>query len=152
RMRLTKHYTASPEAYEYYLRGVATFGSTSSAAADLIGDLPAGIKLLEKAVVIDPKFALADAQIARAEMTISNNSGSKAAFDRAQAALARADALDTSLAESHIVRHLMLWSSFGGNQIVAAFEALKSARALNPNIGHTEFGDFYYHLGMLDAA
>ena len=152
RMRLTKHPTTSSEAYEYYLKGVATFGSTGTAAADLVGDLEAGIKLLERAVAIDPKFALAYAQIARAEMTLANNRGDKAAFARAQAALARADALDANLAESYIARHLMLWSSFGGNKILAAFEALKSARAINPNIGHAEFGDFYYHMGMIDAA
>ncbi len=152
RMRLTKRPTTSPEAYEYYLKGIATFGSTGSASADLIGDVEAGITLFQRAVAIDPMFALAHAQIARAEMTVANNRGDRAAFARAQAALARADALDSNLAESHLVRHMMLWSSFGDNQMLASFDALKSARAINPNIGHAELGDFYYHMGMLDAA
>jgi hypothetical protein len=32
RLRLTKHHTASPEADEYYLKGVATFGSAGAAS------------------------------------------------------------------------------------------------------------------------
>jgi TolB-like protein/tRNA A-37 threonylcarbamoyl transferase component Bud32 len=152
RMRLTRHYTTSPEAYDYYLKGIATFSTMGSAAANIIGDVKAGITLLERAVAIDPRFALAHAQLARGEMWVATTNGDAAAFARARAALARADALDANLAESHLVRYMMLWSSFGGSQILAAFEALKSARAINPNIGHAEFGDFYYHMGMLDAA
>jgi serine/threonine protein kinase/tetratricopeptide (TPR) repeat protein len=151
RLRLTKHHTSSPEAYEYYLKGVATFTSTGPAAANIIGNSKAGIALLERAVAIDPEFALAHAQLAWGEMFVATTSGDVAAFSRARAALARADALDHNLAESHVVRHLLLWSGFSGYQIVEAFEALKAAQAINPNVGHGELGTFYAHVGMLNA-
>ena len=64
RLRLTKHHTSSPEAYEYYLKGVATFSSVGSASANVTGNLDAGVKLLERAVAIDPNYALAHAQLA----------------------------------------------------------------------------------------
>ena len=64
RMRLTKHHTSSPEAYEYYLKGVATFSSVGSASANVTGNVDAGIKLLERTVAIDPNYALAHAQLA----------------------------------------------------------------------------------------
>ena len=46
RQRLARHFTASPEAYEYYLKGVATFSTIGSASANVVGDVHAGIELL----------------------------------------------------------------------------------------------------------
>jgi TolB-like protein len=151
RMRLSKHHTSSPEAYEYYLKGVATFTSTGAASPNVVGNAKAGIALLERAVAIDPDFALAHAQLAWGEMFVATTSGDVAAFARARAALARADALDPNLAESHVVRYLLLWSGFSDYRIVEAFEALKAAQAINPNVGHYELGTLYAHVGMLDA-
>jgi TolB-like protein len=148
-MRLTKRHTSSPEAYEYYLKGVATFNSVGSASANVTGNVDAGVKLLERAVAIDPNYALAYAQLAWGEMWLATINGDSIAFARARDALARADAIDPNLAESHVVRHMLLMSSFSGYQIVASFDALKSAQALNPNIGHYELGSFYVELGLL---
>ena len=68
---------------------------------------------------------------------------------RAREALARADAVDPNLAESHAVR-MLLMSSFSRYQVLASFDALKAAQALNPNIGHFELGSFYVELGLLE--
>ena len=113
RSRLTKHHTSHPEAYTYYLKGIVPF---STASGDSIDAVKAGIALLERAVQIDPNFALAHAQLAWGEMFVATLRGDVAAFGRARAALARADALDPNLAESHVVRHLLLWSGFSGTR------------------------------------
>ena len=116
----------------------------------MTGNVDAGVKLLERAVAIDPNYALAHAQLAWGAMWLASVRGDDVAFARAREALARADALDPNLAESHVVRHMLLMSSFSGYQVLAAFDALKAAQALNPNIGHYELGSFYVELGLLE--
>ena len=154
RLRLTKHHTSSPEAYEYYLKGVATFGSTGPASPTVTGNIEEGVKLLEEAVRIDPKYALAHAQLAWAcaWRGIVGNSDGAAWVARAREALGRAEALDPDLAESHVVRHLLLWSGYEGYQILPAFEELRAAQRLNPNVAYSELGAFYAHLGMTERA
>jgi TolB-like protein/Tfp pilus assembly protein PilF len=150
RMRLTKHHTSSPEAYEYYLKGVATFTTVGSASSNVTGNVDKGIELLERAVAIDPNYALAHAQLAWGAMWLASINGDDVAFARAREALARADALDPNLAESYLVRYNLLMSSFSGFQVLPAFEALKKAQTLNPNIGHYDLGGFYVELGLLE--
>ena len=86
-MRLTKHHTSSPEAYEYYLKGVATFSTVGSASPNVIGNIRNGIVLLERAVAIDPSYALAHAQLAWGKMFLATAIGDADAFARARAAL-----------------------------------------------------------------
>jgi TolB-like protein len=154
RLRLTKHHTASPEAYEYYLKGVATFGSTGAASPTVIGNVEVGVKMLEEAVRIDPNYALAHAQLAWAYAWLgtANTVDGKTWIARARDALARAEALDPDLAESHVVKHLLLWSGYENYQILPAFEELRAAQRLNPNVAHSELGSFLAHLGMTEPA
>jgi len=77
--------------HEYYLKGVATFSSVGSASANVTGHVDAGIKLLERAVAIDPNYALAHAQLAWGEMWLATINGDAVAFARGHEALARAD-------------------------------------------------------------
>jgi TolB-like protein/Tfp pilus assembly protein PilF len=151
--RLNRHYTSSPEAYEYYLKGIRTFSTVAGAAPSITGDVETGLKLLERAIEIDPGYALAHAQMAWGYtwLGLFTNAG-PVWIERARQALARADGLDPSLAESHVVRHLLLWSWFEGYQLIPAFEELKKAQQMNPNVGHWELGAFYGHFGMVEAA
>ncbi|HTM04393.1 MAG TPA: winged helix-turn-helix domain-containing protein [Vicinamibacterales bacterium] len=156
RQRLTRHQTTSPEAYEYYLKGIATFGTSGAASPTVIGDVKAGARLLEQAVRIDPDYALAHAQLASAytQVALYSNAESPSAqlwIDRARAALARADALDSHLAESHIVRHLLLRSAYGDYQNLDAFEELRAARSINPKVVHYDIGAFLAEMGLLEA-
>ena len=113
RLRLTKQHTSNPQAYEYYLRGVATFGTVGAASPTLTGDVQAGLRMLEEAVKLDPNYAVAYAQLGWAYTWVGLLSDAGPMWiDRAREALARADALDPNLAESHVVRHLLLWSAF----------------------------------------
>jgi eukaryotic-like serine/threonine-protein kinase len=150
---LVKRYTSSPEAYEYYLKGIRTFGTVAGAAPTITGDVETGLRMLEQAVEIDPTYSLAYAQMAWGYtwLGLFTNAG-PAWIERARQALARADSLDPNLAESHVVRHLLLWSWFEGYQIIPAFRELKRAQELNPSVGHWEMGAFLGHLGLVEAA
>jgi TolB-like protein len=151
--RLTQHNTTSPEAYEYYVKGLATFGSIGAASPTTVGNLEAGARMLERAVKIDPKYARAHAQLASAYAWLGLTSANGHLWiDRARAALARAEELDPNLAESHVTRHLLLWSGYEGYQMLPAFEELRTALRLNPNVGHYDLGAFYAHLGMMEPA
>jgi len=152
RQRLARHFTASPQAYEYYLKGVATFSTLGAASANVVGNVGAGIELLERAVAIDPTYALAYAQLALAYAWRAAIEGDEAAEARAREAIARADALDPSLAESHVARARLLNSPSGGYQLVPAFEALRAAQAINSNVGNYDMGDLLAEAGMLEPA
>ena len=152
RQRLAKHFTASPEAYEYYLKGVATFSTTGPASADVVGDVPAGIELLERAVAIDPTYALAYAQLAWGYAWLAAIQGDETAAARAREALARADALDSNLAETDVARARLLSSPFGGYQLVPAYEALRAAQAINPNVGQYDMGSLLAEAGLIEPA
>ena len=150
RQRLARHFTASPEAYEYYLKGVATFSTIGSASPNVVGNVPAGIELLERAVSIDPTYALAYAQLALGYAWRAAIEGDEAAETHAREALARADALDPNLAESHVARARLLISPLGGYRLVPAFEALQAAQAINPNVGHYDMGSLLAEAGLIE--
>jgi tetratricopeptide (TPR) repeat protein len=78
--------------------------------------------------------------------------GDEVAEVRAREALARADALDPSLAESHVARARLLNSPSGGYQLVPAFEALRAAQMINPNVGNYDMGDLLGEAGLLEPA
>ena len=109
--------------------------------------------MLQRAVELDPNYALAHAQMAWAYtwLAVLIDAG-PSWLGPARQSLKRANALDPDLAESHVVRHLMLWSSFEGYQIAEAIRELKVAQTLNPSVGHWEMGALYDHLGLLEPA
>jgi len=152
RQRLARHFTASPEAYEYYLKGVATFSTIGSASPNVVGDVAAGIQLLERAVAIDPTYALAYAQLALGHAWRAAIQGDEAAAARAREALAQADRLDPNLAEAHVARARLLNSPLGGYQVVPAYQALRAAQAINPNVGHYDMGSLLVEAGLIEPA
>jgi serine/threonine-protein kinase len=152
RQRLAKHFTASPEAYEYYLKGVATFNTIGSASANVVGDVPAGIELLERAVAIDRTYALAYGQLALGYAWLAAIRGDETAAARAREALARADALDSNLAETNVARARLLSSPLGGYQLVPAYDALRAAQAINPNVGQYDMGSLLAEAGLIEPA
>jgi serine/threonine-protein kinase len=152
RQRLARHFTANPEAYEYYLKGVATFSTIGAASANVVGDVPAGLELLERAVKLDPNYALAYAQLALGYAWRAAIEGNAAAETRAREAIAQADAIDPNLAQTHIARARLLNSPSGGYQLVPAFEALRAAQAINPNVVDQDMGELLTEAGMLEQA
>jgi TolB-like protein len=152
RQRLARHFTASPEAYEYYLKGVATFSTVGSASANVVGNVPAGIDLLERAVAIDPNYALAYAQLASGYAWRAAIEGDESAAARAREALAKADALGAHIAEADVARARLLNSPLGGYQLVPAYEALRAAQAINPNVGEYDMGSLLAEAGLIEPA
>src|SRR5262245_35221232 len=146
--RLIKHYTENPKAYEYYLKGKLTFDNNHDEKS-----IEAAIVLLKKAIEIDPNYALAHTQLAYCYTWIAVYIEPLPVWlERAKQALGQAQALDPDLAELHLVRHQILWSVYGGYQIVEAMRELRLAQQLNPSIGHHELGSLYYHLGIEDRS
>ena len=73
-------------------------------------------------------------------------------FERAREALARAEALEPSLALVHVVRAEMLFSQQGGWDVDGALAALHRARALDPRGGRLEASGLFAHIGLADQA
>ena len=152
--RLTKRSTSNPVAYEYYVKGVYSFDqrgwdNTAKPQAE------ATIDLFKKAIVADPNFALAHAQLAYvyAWLAIFIEPTEQPVWaGRAKEEISRAETLDPQLAETHLVRHLLLFSAYEGWQNEAAVRELLVAQQLSPNIGHAELGSVYTHIGLEDLA
>jgi TolB-like protein len=147
----TKHYTSNPTAYEYYQKAVYAFDRRAD--YDTARALST-IELFKKAIEADPNFALAHAQLAYAYAelaTFSDPTNPKWA-ELVNGELDAAMALDPNLAEIHLARSLILWSSYGGFQMKAAIRELLAAQRLNPNIGHAELAALFGHLGLEELA
>src|SRR6185295_6392634 len=72
--------------------------------------------------------------------------------DHAKEEIARAQALDPQLAETHLARFQLLYSEFEGYQGDTAMREVLLATQLNPNVGHAELAYLYNHFGLEDLA
>lgn len=151
--RLTKRYTSSPVAYEFYVKGVdnfdqRVFGEKGKPQAE------ATIDLFKKAIEADPNYALAYAQLANvyAFTALFVEPTEPVWAERAREEINRAQALDPQLAETHIARSLLLWSAYEGWQIEAAIREVRYAQQLNPNVSHDTLGVLYQHAGLEDLS
>ena len=150
RARLARQTTANPEAHEYYLKGVGHLDRGRSGGADV---QPA-IVLFKKAVDVDSNFGLAYAQLARAyaSMALFNEPNNPVWLERAKQELSRAQMLDPSLSEVHVVRARLLRGAHEGYRNEEAIRELLRAQELNPSVGHDELGILYAHLGLEEQA
>ena len=149
--RFMKRYTSNPIAYEFYVKGIYSFDQRG------LGDkakpqAEATIALFKKAIAADPNYALAHAQLALAYAWTAQfiEPTEPVWVERAKEEINRAQALDPQLAETHVARHYILRSAYGGWQIEAAMRELLLAQQLNPNAGNYELGTLYLHLGLED--
>jgi serine/threonine-protein kinase len=125
--------TQNPAAYDFYLRGMAHFNKAYDQDVLTAAEVPQAIALFEQALAADPKFALADAQLAYAHMFMYFN-----AADRTETRLAAAKtAVDRSLAsqpdlgEAHFA--LAVYHYWGRREYGPALEQLRLARETLPN-------------------
>ena len=151
RAQLTKQYTTNPVAYEFYLRGAYNFDERMRDPAQMVN---ATISNYRKAIDADPNFALAHAQLAYAYATqgVFLEPTQPAWVEHAKEEIARAQALDPQLADTHLARFQLLYSEFEGYQGEAAVRELLQANQLNPNVGHAELAYMYSHLGLEDLS
>ena len=145
-------FIAASPAYDLYVRGKVKAGSEN------IEDTENAIKVLEAAVAIDPYFAPAYAQLARAYNTrafkFSNGPQTKLLQENAEVAVEKALALDPELAEAHFARGLILWTKTKGFPHEQAIRSYKRSLELDPDSdeAHHQLSMVYSHTGLLDEA
>jgi TolB-like protein/DNA-binding winged helix-turn-helix (wHTH) protein/tetratricopeptide (TPR) repeat protein len=142
--------TVNPEAYDLYLRSEPYYGLETREANDQ------AIQLLEKSGEIDPQFAAGYAALATAYRTraFSVEINDPKWIEKANAAVAKALALDPNLAEGYVSRGYLLWSRANGWSYQRAVSDYRHALELNPNLAeaHHQLANVYNHVGLLDKA
>lgn len=125
--RIQRHYSASPAAYELYLKGRFYWDKRTKQG------LEQAIQYFEQAIKIDPNYALAYAGLADSYALLDDwgDTAPRDSFPKARAAAEKAIAIDDSLAEAHaslgLVREAYDWDWAG------AEKEFKRAIELNPN-------------------
>ncbi|HEU4892857.1 MAG TPA: protein kinase [Vicinamibacterales bacterium] len=146
--RLAKQYTTNARAYELYVQGMQPFERRGI----LLGDkaIEAAMALFQQAVAVDPRYALAQVQLAYCYTwkALFNEPSNPRWIQLARDGLARAQALDSDLPEAHLVAHEIAWSRYGGFDIEKAIRELRAARELDPTVPLLALGSLYGHLGL----
>ena len=144
--------TRDPEAYESYLRGLH--------AMDRYDDQDSNkraAEAFERAVQLDPAYALAHAELGDAygRLALYENAEADAKmrwFEKARVELARAESLAPGLARVHTARVPLLFSKFGNYDAEGALAALRRAHEIDPRATHVEATVLYDHIGLDDQA
>ncbi|NIV36182.1 MAG: tetratricopeptide repeat protein [Anaerolineae bacterium] len=140
--------TVEPKAYEAYLRGRYFWGKRTPEG------LQKALAYLEQALEADPRFALAQADLAGVYSMMSwyGVLPPREAYLRAHEAALRALEMDANLAEAHAVlatvKERLEWDWAG------AEKAFRRAVKLNPNYptAHHWYGLFLERMGQLEKA
>ncbi len=142
--------TVNVEAYTLYLQGKMRVRHESRE------DDSVAATLFARAVALEPTFAAAQAELARAyALRVSQFApDDTVALERAQVAAEQALRLDPNLAEAHQAQATLLWGTIGGFAHERAIREDRRALALNPNLdrAHQQLGNIYLHIGLLDEA
>ncbi len=142
--------TKNLEAYDSYLRGKIRLRRENRENDSI------AITLLERAVALDPDFAAAQAELARAYLLRVEqfNPRDTTVVERAWVLTEKALRVDPNLAEAHFARASLLSSVSGRLAPQAAIQEDRRALELNPNLAqaHHQLGTIYQHLGLLDKA
>jgi DNA-binding winged helix-turn-helix (wHTH) protein/Tfp pilus assembly protein PilF len=139
-------------AYDLYLHGKVKAASVKREETE------AAIKLLEEAVAIDPNFAEAYAQLARARIRMAFNfceeAERKGFLEYAEVAIEEALTLEPDLAEGHFARGLLIWTHSNRFPHEQAIQAYKRSLESNPNADetHHQLSMIYGHIGLMDEA
>jgi len=151
--RLNEKYPTDPRAYESYIRGVTSLDERGYGEEDM-SQMNDTIDFFKKAIEIDPKYALAHAQLAFAYVwtALFIKPAEAKWVDLARAEIKESTELDPNLAETHIAHALLLWSSYESYQNAEAIRELRIAKQLNPNSGRPELPALYGHVGLDDLA
>lgn len=138
--QLSKRYTENTEAYQFYLKG--RYFVTSKRTEEWIKK---GIEYFQKAIDLDPNYALAYSGIAEAYGFLASSTGGwspREAYPKAEAAAMKALELDDTLGEAHC--------SLGFSQLLydwnfaEAEREFKKAIELSPNYPNSHDGYGFY--------
>jgi tetratricopeptide (TPR) repeat protein len=135
--RLTKTYTANPEAYQLYLKGHYHVLKLTPP------EIQTGISYFEQAIDIDPSYALAYVGLADAYRSALSSDTPPAEFlPKAKVAAQKAIGIEDTLADAHAeLGFIIFWYDWDWN---AAENQFKRALELDPNDADTHL--FYAHL------
>jgi TolB-like protein/Tfp pilus assembly protein PilF len=145
--QLTKRYTENLDAYHLYLKGRFLWNKHEK------NSLRKSVACLNRAIKLDPNYALAFAGLADSYQRLSNlNLPPLRALPKARAAAAQAVALDDTLAEAHCA-----WGwvkMFYDHDWKAAERELKRAIDLNPGtaIFHQRYASYLTTQGRLEES
>jgi serine/threonine-protein kinase len=141
KQRLTKRYTENAEAYELYMKGRYFIGSSPE-------QIRRSIEYYQRAIEVDPSYALAYAGLAEAYRTLPLlDLPSREAFPKAKAAAAKALEIDETLAEAHTsLGTIKFWFDWDWDGSEKEF---KRAIDLNPNNAdaHRSYAHLLSNLG-----
>jgi TolB-like protein/Tfp pilus assembly protein PilF len=144
--KLTKHYTANPEAYQLYLKGRFYWNKRAGEA------LKKSIDYFNEAIEKDPNYALAYAGLADAYALIPvYSAGSPQEFlPKAKAAAEKALEIDDTLAEAHTSLSLVRWHL--DRNFSESNRELQRAIELSPNYAtaHHWYGENLGDIGRFD--
>ena len=113
------------------------------------------VAMFEKAVSLDPDFALAYAALAKAYVYIFFAFNADPKWEtKAYIALEKALSLDPGLADAYIAKGNLSWTLSNGFPHEKAINEFKHAIVLNPNLAeaHEALAAVYFHIGLLDEA
>ena len=148
--RLSRKRLVDPVAYDHYSQALFYAQQLNQADNDR------AIDLLERAIAIDPQFALAYSAIAyeyRTRGTELNRGGDEWAR-KAFVAAEKCIALDPELADCYVSRATLLWTDANHFPHESAVVDLKHALSLNANSdeAHHQLANIYNHVGLLQEA
>ena len=144
---LTKRHTDNTQAYELYLKGQSSSGTEER--------LKKSVEFFQRAIKLDPSYALAYAGLADIYMKLGSARGflsPRETFPKAEAALKKALELDETLAEGHELLGTYkldyAWDWSGAER------EFKRAIELNPNNSgaHERYGSYFVSRGQFDEA
>jgi TolB-like protein/tetratricopeptide (TPR) repeat protein len=141
--------TENPAAYDLYLRGKFYFNEDNSPGIDT------SIIIFERAVIADPKFALAYASLARAYTEkFFAYAPQKKWREQAFVALEKALSLDPGLPEAYLAKAKLLWIPENHFPHEQAIDEIKLSLSLRPNFleARTFLSSIYSHIGLHDKA
>ena len=128
---ITRKPTENAEAYDYFLRGRGYARRLTRT------DLEFALQMYERAIALDPGFALAHAELAFACSEIFYFHGSEEQWlERGRQAVERALALDPQLGEAYAARAMV---QEAGKHFDEAIRSARRALELNPNYGNAYF-------------
>ncbi len=151
RERVYRRYTQNAAAYDFYLRGRASLALPGYAVEE---QMRAAVNSFERALELDPNYALAHAGLAEASARIWNSlapdENRQSWHERAEREVRAALQQDPNLAEAYAA----LARVYGNTDFEweRAIEASRRALELNPSLdaSHSTIAGAYFHLGLLE--
>jgi TolB-like protein/Tfp pilus assembly protein PilF len=146
--RMAKNYTADPEAYQDYLKGMYWENKLSD------DGFKKGVEYFQQALTKDPNYALAYSGLAVCYSTAANFgiTAPKESFPKAKEAALKASELDDTLAEAHaslgIIKTYYEWDWLGGEKELQRAIELNSGDAR----AHALYGFSLAYLGRFPEA